>query len=216
MRILIADCDTATTRLLAPALHSAGFVAENASTPDDAWFLVDTEEYSATILGVRSGGAYRELLQRWRRSHRYFPILALGRNTNLDTWIDVIDRGADTFLPLPFVREELLSRLEAIVRRSYGHLSSRLTANEVQLDRRKMVVTVSGRVVNLTAREFSVLSQLMYKRGTIVSSHELAESTFHESSRTTNAVEATISRLRRKIGHHIIETRRSAGYLIKR
>jgi DNA-binding response OmpR family regulator len=129
--------------------------------------------------------------------------------------VDGIDAGADDYLPKPFRMEELLARLRSIVRRSAGHASSLVVAGDIELDERRMQVTLRGVPVALSPLEYRLVAYLLRQRGRVLSQHELEENVYgHGEVHDSNALEVLVGRVRRKLGPGLIETRRGFGYLV--
>jgi DNA-binding response OmpR family regulator len=129
--------------------------------------------------------------------------------------VDGIDAGADDYLPKPFRMEELMARLRALVRRAGGRADPLIETGPLRLDPRTRQVSVNGIPVQLTPLEYRLLHYLLHQRGRVVSQGELSENLYtHDSERDSNAIEALIGRLRRKLKIDLIETRRGFGYII--
>lgn len=214
MRILIAEDEATVAKSIAEAVASAGFVADIAPDGEDAWFKGSTEDYAAIVLDLGLPGLDGlTVLRRWRAEERKTPVIILSARGTWAERVDGIDNGADDYLPKPFEMEELLARLRAIIRRSGGLASSILEAGPLRLDLKSGKTTLDGRVIDLTPLEFRLLHHLALHPGEQLSKEELSEKLYavnHE--RDPNAVEALVSRLRRKLGAGIIENKRGFGY----
>ncbi|MBN9082214.1 MAG: DNA-binding response regulator [Rhizobiales bacterium 62-17] len=216
MRILVVEDEPRIAKDIGDGLAAAGYVAEIARDGEDAWFRGETENYDAIVLDLglpRLDGL--SVLKRLRAAAVTTPVLIL---TARDGWrekVEGIDAGADDYLTKPFRIEELLARLRAITRRAAGHASSLVSIGPLEIDTRAQSVSVDGKAVALSALEYRLLSYLVLHRGRAVSQTELLDHIHSgDSDRDTNAVEALVARLRRKLGAPVIETRRGYGYCI--
>lgn len=216
MKILLVEDETEIARDLARVLTGAGFAVEHAPDGDTAWQRGGVEPFDAALLDLglpRIDGL--SLIRRWRAEGVGFPILVLSARGGWTTRVEAIDAGADDFLVKPFVMEELVSRLRAVLRRAAGASANLLVAGPLALDLRGRRLTLDGRPVELTPLEFRLLAYLMHHPGRAVHQTELTEHLYaEEAERGDNAVEALVARLRRKIGAETIRTRRGHGYVL--
>lgn len=217
MRVLVVEDDARISADVCRALTAAGFVVDATGDGEDAWFRGDTEDYDAVVLDLglpRMDGL--AILKRWREAQRKIPVIALTARGSWLERVEGIDAGADDYLPKPFRMEELIARLRAIVRRSTGRASPILTSGDLSLDERQMRVKIAGIPVDLAPLEYRALAYLMHNQGRVVSQTELSEHIHGaEDACDSNAIEALIARVRRKVGADIITTRRGYGYLIE-
>jgi len=218
VRVLIAEDEGRVAADIAEAVKGAGYVAEIAGEGENAWFRGSTETYAAIILDIGLPGLDGlTILKRWRQEGLTTPVIML---TALGSWnerVDGIDAGADDYLPKPFRMEELMARLRALVRRAAGVPQPDIRVGPVHLDPRTSQVTVNGSPANLTPLEFRLLNYLFHNRGRVVSQSELSENLYSlNGERDSNAIEALVGRLRRKLKSDIIETRRGFGYCVRR
>ncbi len=215
MRILLVEDDDRIAGDVARALDAAGYVVAQAKNGEDAWFLGDTEDFTAIVLDLGLPGMDGlAVLKRWRGSGRATPVLVLTARGSWSERVEGIDAGADDYLAKPFQMEELLARLRSIIRRSAGHASSLATIGELALDERAMKVTLGGAPVDLSPLEYRLVAYLMLRRGKVVSQQELVENVYGQDEQSSNAIEVLIARVRRKLGSKWIETRRGFGYLM--
>jgi DNA-binding response OmpR family regulator len=143
------------------------------------------------------------------------PVIVLTARGSWSERVEGIDAGADDYLPKPFRMEELLARVRALVRRASGRAEPTVSAGAVTLDPRTRQVSVNGIPVNLTPLEFRLLNYLLHNRGRVVPQSEISENLYaHDSERESNAIEALMGRLRRKLKADIIETKRGFGYFV--
>ena len=156
------------------------------------------------------------MLRRWREEELATPIIILTARGSWTERVDGINAGADDYMSKPFAMEELVARLRGLLRRAHGQVNPQIKAGKIELDTNQMLVTVDGRTAQLTPLEFRLISYLVHNKGRIVSREELKDHIYgNDEGRVDNAVEAMITRLRRKLGHEQIETRRGHGYSLK-
>ena len=218
MRILVVEDNQEVARQIRDSLEQELFIVDVAHDGEQGWFLGDTETYDAVILDIglpRMDGL--SVLKKWRSSSNHVPILIL---TSRDTWREKVTglrAGADDYLAKPFEFEELLARVEALIRRASGHASPVLQCGKVELEPSSARVTLNGASVNMTALEYRTLHYLMQKEGEVVSKSELSEHIYKQDlERDSNVIEVLINRLRGKLGSDLIQTRRGLGYVIQR
>jgi two-component system OmpR family response regulator len=214
MRILVVEDNPDVARQVKDTLEDELFVVDIAGDGESGWFMGDTEAYDAAILDLglpKLDGL--SVLQRWRQSGNQVPVLIL---TSRDTWREKVAglrAGADDYLAKPFELEELLARLEALLRRATGHASPILKSGPVELDSASARVTMHGNHINLTAQEYRALQYLMQNEGKVVSKAELSEHIYEQVvERDSNVIEVLINHLRNKLDPTLIKTRRGLGY----
>ena len=216
MRLLLVEDDPDVAADLEEALGGAGFLVDRVRDGADAWFRGETEEYAVAVLDLglpRLDGL--TVLKRWRAAGRDFPVLILTARGEWTEKVDGIEAGADDYLAKPFAMGELIARLRALVRRAGGHASALITSGPLSIDTRRMTVLLEGREVRVSPLEFRFLNYLAHQGGRIVSAGEIAEHLYGTGDRNdANAIEALVTRLRRKIGSEAIETRRGLGYAL--
>ena len=141
------------------------------------------------------------------------PVLILPARSSWREKVTGLREGADDYLGKPFEIEELLARLEALIRRASGHASGTLAFAGLSLDPGSQRVTCNGGLLDLTALEYRALAYLMLHAGKVVSKTELIEHIYgYNEDRDPNVIEVLVNRLREKIGADIIQTRRGQGY----
>jgi two-component system, OmpR family, response regulator len=214
MRVLIAEDEVAVAQDVARAITPQGFVPTLSHDGEDAWFLGSTEEFTAIVLDLglpKLDGL--SILKRWRKEDITTPVIVLSARGTWAERVEGIDAGADDYLPKPFAMEELLARLRAITRRTKSLSASVVEQGDLRLDLRTSSTFKSGAQVNLTPLEFRLLHHLLANKDRQVTKEELAEQLYavnHE--REVNAIEALVSRVRRKLGSDVIESKRGFGY----
>ena len=214
MRVLVVEDDIDVARQVSDTLRQARYVVDVVHDGEEGQFLGDTEPYDVVILDLglpKLDGL--SVLQQWRQAGRKMPVLIL---TARDTWREKVmglRAGADDYLAKPFELEEMLARVEALIRRSSGHASPVLECGPLTLDVNTTRLTVDGRPVELTALEFRTLTHLMRHKNRVVSKSELTEHLYDQDfDRDSNVIEVLINRLRNKLGAGLIKTHRGLGY----
>lgn len=216
MRILVVEDEPRIAADITTALGSSGFVCDVSTDGEEAWFKGDTENYSLVVLdlGLPTIDGL-SVLKRWRAAGRDMPVLILTARGAWPERVEGIDAGADDYLVKPFQMEELIARARALIRRSRGISSPVIEAGRIKVDTRQMRVLVDDAHVSLTPLEYRLVSFLVHNKGRVVSTTELLEHLYgDDDSRETNALEAAIMRVRKKLGTGSIETRRGYGYII--
>ena len=214
MRLLVVEDDPDLAMQVAGALRDEGYVVDIARDGEEGHFLGDTEPYDGIILDLGLPGLDGlTVLERWRSAHRLAPVLIL---TARDRWRDKVagfDAGADDYLGKPFVMEELLARVRALLRRAAGHASNTIVCGPLQLHMRAARASVHGDPVKLTAHEYRLLEYLMHHQGRVVSRSELIEHMYDQDfDRDSNTIEVFVGRIRKKLGVPLIQTVRGLGY----
>lgn len=216
MRILVAEDERRIAADVVATLLAAGYIADLVGDGEEAWFRGDTEDYDLVVLDLglpaMDGLA---VLKRWRAAGRTMPVLILTARAAWAERVEGIDAGADDYLPKPFRMEELLARVRALIRRSAGHAGSIINAGPLCLDVRQMRLTENGVPVTLSPLEYRLVAYLMHHQGRVVPSPELLDHLYGDNdAREANALEAVVTRLRKKLGPEAIETRRGFGYTL--
>ncbi len=217
MRILVAEDEAIVAKNIARALQAIGYVPDIVHDGEEAWFRGSTEPYAAIVLDIglpKIDGI--TILKRWRGESIATPVLILSARGSWGDRVEGIDNGADDYLPKPFQMPELISRLRALMRRASGHAQSLIAAGPIQIDLRSRLITLNGKVISLTPLEFRLVHYLVLQSGRVVPQPELADTIYeHDHDRDANAIEAVVSRLRRKLGSEVIHNKRGFGYFIK-
>jgi DNA-binding response OmpR family regulator len=216
MRVLLVEDEDRIATDVATALAASGFLVEVVRDGEEAWFRGGTEDVDLIILDLglpKLDGL--TILKRWRDEGLTTPVLVLTARGQWKERVEGINAGADDYLPKPFQMEELLARCRALIRRSAGRGATSIEAGPLTLDTTQMRLSVGGVPRSLTPLEYRVIAYLMQHQGRIVPAGELLEHLHGtDESRETNALEAIVARLRKKLGAGAIETRRGFGYLV--
>jgi two-component system, OmpR family, response regulator len=220
MRILIVEDTAALARSLAQGLSEEGFAVEVAGDGEEGLHFATEVAYDAIVLDrmlPRLDGL--TMLRRARERGVRTPVLLLTALGEVDDRVAGLDGGADDYLVKPFVFEELLARLRALLRRHRGQASNRVEVGRLVLDLASRAAAVDGHALELTAREFSLLELLALEPGTTFSRTAITERLYaEEADRDSNVIDVFVARLRKKLdaaglpGADLVRTQRGAGY----
>jgi len=218
MRVLVVEDDPLLGRGVQAGLEQAGFAADWVRDGIAADAALGAEDYAAVVLDLglpRLEGL--ELLRKVRGTGDRTPVLILSARDALEDRVKGLDAGADDYVVKPFQFEELAARLRALVRRAHGEAAPVLSASGVTLDPGARTVSWQGRAVDLPAREFDVLHELMLNAGRVLSREHLQGRVYRWGEEVgSNAIDVHIHLLRRKLAPQLIRTIRGVGYLIPR
>jgi two-component system, OmpR family, copper resistance phosphate regulon response regulator CusR len=220
MRILIVEDEKRGSEFLVQGLSEAGFVADVASEGEQGLAMALDREYDLIVLDVmlpRLDGW--KVLESLRRGGRNTPVLFLTARDSIPDRVRGLELGADDYLVKPFAWSEFLARVRTLLRRSPTLQPESFRIADLELDVRKMRAVRRGRVIDLTAKEFQLLSLLARRRGEVLSRTTLAEQVWDMNFSTdSNAVDVALGRLRRKVDDHfgkkLIHTVRGLGYTL--
>jgi two-component system copper resistance phosphate regulon response regulator CusR len=220
-KILFIEDDAKTARAVCASLESEGYATAWASTGEDGFYRLNAEAFDAVLLDwMLPGRDGPEILKTLRARGTRTPVLLLTARDALEDRVLGLDSGADDYLVKPFAFAELLARVRALLRRSGegAELPPRRILADLTLDLDTRRVRRGGREIDLTAREYDLLSH----RGTIVTREMLAREVWRELQRSTplnNVIDVHIARLRRKIDEgaavRLIHTVRGTGFVLR-
>lgn len=215
MRLLLVEDHVPLADQLLADLQRHGYAVDWLADGRDAEHQGASEPYDLIVLDLGlPGKPGLEVLRAWRARGLATPVLIL---TARDSWAERIDglkAGADDYLTKPFHPEELLLRIQALLRRAHGLANQPLLAvGALELDEARQECQRHGQRIALTAGEFRLLRYFMLHPGQLLSKTQLAEHLYDgETERDSNVLEVLVNRLRGKLGREIIETRRGQGY----
>ena len=218
MHILLAEDDKDLSNNIKYFLKQANYVVETVTNGVDAEFQGDEIEYALVILDIglpkRSG---LQVLENWRAKGNKTPVLMLTARNDWSDRVDGLKLGADDYMGKPFHAQELLARVEALIRRSVGNASSGISLAGLFLDEDKQTVTNNkNENYALTHIEYRLLWYFMTHAGVVLSKNRLIEYVYEgDNERDANVIEVYVKRLRHKIGQELIQTKRFQGYVFK-
>ncbi|MDT8406689.1 MAG: response regulator transcription factor [Methylococcales bacterium] len=220
MRILIVEDELTLCEQLRAFMAERGFAVDIANTAADGLFCAREYPLDAAIIDIglpdRSG---LEVIAELREQAVSLPILILTARGRWQEKVEGLEAGADDYLVKPFHYQELLARLNALIRRSGGKAHPVLSHQNIRLDTISQQVTVADKPLELTAYEYKVLEYLLFRKGEVISKSVLTEHIYDEDfDRDSNVIEVFIGRLRKKLDPDgitkPIETLRGRGYRI--
>ncbi len=221
MKLLIIEDEAKTTAYLRKGLVESGFVVDVAHHGDEGLRLASTGDYDLIILDVMLPGADGwTILAQLRESGKQSPVLFLTARDSVQDRVKGLDLGADDYLIKPFAFSELLARVRTVLRRGPNRQSPIIAAADLELDLARHRATRSGKQLNLTPKEFSLLSLLARRAGEVLSRTLITEQVWDLNfDSTTNVVDVHIRRLRAKVdgafSTKLIHTVRGIGYVFE-
>ena len=216
MKVLLLEDDLELGNGVRIALSDQGMEVVWVRRLSDAASSLDANTFDMVLLdlGLPDGDGLA-LLGRLRRHRKNLPVLILSARDRLQDRLRGLDGGADDYLVKPFALAELLSRVRALARRSYGFEEDQLTLRGLALDEATRSVTVNGREVELSRCEFDLLALLLKRMGRVVTRRALEQQVLPGGpTNESNALDVHMSNLRRKIGKGYVRTVRGIGYVI--
>ena len=218
MRLLLVEDDESLNRSLRTQLEHAGYSVESSTEGREGQHFALEYPLDLAIIDLGLPGVSGlDLIASARAAGKDYPILVL---TARDRWQDKVEAlklGADDYVVKPFHVEELLARVDALLRRAAGWGQSELVCGPVVLDTRSQEVRVEGELLELTGFEFRLLEYLMLHAGEVLSKTQITEALYDQDfERDSNVIEVFVGRLRKKLDpegrHKPIETLRGRGY----
>ncbi len=218
MRVLVVEDEPQLRDQLGNALRARQYATDLAADGEEGLYLATENPYDLAIvdLGLPKLGGI-ELIRQLRQTGISYPVLILTARGDWQDKVEGLEAGADDYLTKPFHQEELLARVNALLRRSSGHASSQIRFGPLLLDCTAKQVHLNGQPVELTAYEYATFEYLALKSGKVVSKTELTEHLYDQDfDRDSNVIEVFVTRLRRKLDPDgalkPITTERGRGY----
>lgn len=222
MRVLLVEDDPSTARSIELALASYGIVCDTATLGEEGLEIGKLYDYDIIILDLMLPDidGY-EVLRRFRSEKIKTPILILSGLASSDQKVKGLGIGADDYVTKPFNRGELVARIQAVVRRSKGHAESTIRVGKVSINLDERTVEVSGKQVNLTSKEYSILELLALRKGTTITKEMFLNHLYGGIDEPElKIIDVFVCKLRKKIadaadGQNYIETLWGRGYVLK-
>ena len=218
MKILVVEDDQKLGSLLRKGLEAQGFVVDFSDDGDEGFTLATTRSYDALVLDIMLPGRDGlSILRNLRERHLTVPVILCTARSALNERLDGLNLGADDYLTKPFYVEELVARLHALIRRASGQQKNLLEYGNITVNLLTREVKCGAKPVDLTTREFALLTYLMRSPGRTFTRIQICEHVWnYHFDPGTNLVDVYVQHLRKKLncgtGQPIIETVRSVGY----
>jgi DNA-binding response OmpR family regulator len=222
MRILVVEDEHKVASFIARALREEAYAVDVAATGQKALELVLDARYDVILLDIRLPGLSGiEVCRELRQSGVETPILMLTARSLVSQRVEGLNVGADDYLTKPFAIAELRARVRALIRRALHQGGSKLTYEDIELDRHRRRVTRDGAAIPLSSKEFALLEFMLLRSPEPVTRSEIIEHVWDTNfDSETNLVEVYVNRLRQKIDEHqpikLIHTIRGVGYRLGR
>lgn len=201
MRLLVVEDEKQMRESLVHTFKAKGFAVDDAEDGKTAFFMGREYEYDLAVIDLGlphiSG---LELIQKLRQSKCGFPILVLTARSDWQDKVEALKAGADDYVVKPFHMEEVLARIDALLRRSAGHATAILNFGPLTLDTAAKTAQLNNTSLDLTSYEYNTLEYLAHHNGKIVSKAELTEHLYEQDfDLDSNVIEVFIGRLRKKL-----------------
>ncbi len=220
MRILIVEDYAPLRKSLVRGLREAGFAVDSTGDGEEGYWFADAGAYDVIILDLMLPGMDGlSILERLRAEGNSAHVLILTAKDTVTDRVAGLDRGADDYLVKPFAFEELLARINALLRRKYQAKSPRIQVGDLEIDTRARTAQRAGRAVELTAREYRLLEYLALRKNQTVTRSELWEHLYDINAEpNSNVLDVYVGLLRKKLERgdlpRLIHTRRGLGYVL--
>lgn len=221
MRILVIEDERKTAAFLNKGLSESGFIVDTEGNGEEGLFLALSKDYDLIILDVmlpdRDGWS---ILSALRRAGKQMPVLFLTARDTVRDRVKGLESGADDYLIKPFAFSELLARVRILLRRAPIRHNESLQIADLEIEFERQKATRSGSRLDLTSKEFALLSLLMRRAGEILSRTMIAEQVWDINfDSDTNIIDVAIRRLRSKVDDpfekKLIHTVRGVGYVFE-
>ena len=221
MRLLVVEDEPKVASFLKRGLEAENYAVDVAYDGEDGLYLATSHDYDLILLDIllpKLSGL--DVLAKLRERGIGVPVIMLTARGALQDRVRGLDLGADDYLVKPFAFEELLARVRALLRRRSASASPILKVGPIELDPATRKVTVKGKEVDFTPKEFALLEYLMRNEGVVCTRAMIAQHVWDINFDTyTNLIEVFINHLRKKLQPHgcdgLIQTVRGVGYVLE-
>ena len=215
MRILIVEDEPSLSEQLRASLTQSGYVVDLAPDGLEGQYLATEYPYDLAVVDLglpKLTGV--ELIASLRERQIALPILILTARSHWRDKVEGLEAGADDYLTKPFQMEELVARVNALIRRSAGHAAPVLSLGPLTVNTASQQVWIDDTMLDVTGFEYKLLTYLLLGQDRVISKAELTEHLYAQDfERDSNVIEVLIGRLRRKFSpHDLIQTARGRGY----
>jgi len=216
MRILLVEDDALLGDGVRAGLKQSGFAVDWSQDGQAAKLALQTEDYAVVVLDLGLPKLSGTDLLKWlRATHSKVPVLVLTARDTVADRVSGLNAGADDYLIKPFDLDELIARINALLRRSAGQVTQSLQHGSIILTPETHQVTLEGKSVELSAREFTLLHELLLHVGRVQSREQLEQHLYGWGEEVeSNSIEVHVHHLRKKLGSNLIRTLRGVGYVI--
>jgi len=221
MRILLVEDEATIAEALVELLRDESYAVDHAADGETASELKAVNSYDLVVLdwSIPPPNGI-ELLKEWRAGGDGTPVLMLTGHADPAEVVGGLDTGADDYLTKPFVFAELLARVRSLLRRREKPLQAKLAVDDLEMDRPAHRVTVGGRPIELTPKEFALLEYLLTRVDEVVTRTDLVEHVWDDSFDSfSNVIDVTVFRLRKKLcgdrEAKLLHTVKGTGYVLR-
>jgi DNA-binding response OmpR family regulator len=218
VKVLVVEDEKKIASFIRKGLEERGFVVDVSERGDEGYTLATTRSYDALVLDIMLPGRDGlSILRSLREQKLAVPVILLTARGELSERVEGLNLGADDYLTKPFFLDELVARLHAVTRRRSGDQLSILQAGDLTVNLLTREATRGAEKVELTTREFALLTYLMRSPGRVFTRTQICEHVWnYHHDPGTNLVDVYVQRVRKKIGEEpgrpLIETVRGVGY----
>lgn len=222
MRILLVEPDTTTSRSLELMMTHGGLHVYGTDRADEAYDLAMLYDYDLIIMehNLPDGDGLDKVLRKLRNAHVTTPVLIVSSSDDTTSKLRAFGFGADDYMTKPFHRDELLARVQAIIRRSQGHSQAVITTGDIALNLDAKTVEVEGKQVHLTGKEYQMLELLFLRKGTTLTKEMFLNHLYGGMDEPElKIVDVFICKLRKKLqvagATNVIDTVWGRGYVAR-